>query len=116
MFARLMEPRLHDSYGSRGCSPHGFVDSIAPSFGVGLSRLIRSMKIIPGSPFFHEESTIRSNTSRAGRRAVTSRECGLTRLYSSPLSTAFMNSSVSATEMLKSVSYTHLTLPTNREV
>src|SRR5512143_1717974 len=104
MFARLMEPRLHDSYGSRGCSPQGFVLSIAPIRGVGLSRLIRSMKIIPGSPFFQEESTIRSKTSRAGRRAVTSRECGLTRLYSSPLSTAFMNSSVSATEMLKLLS------------
>ena len=104
MFARLMEPRLHDSYGSKGCSPQGFVLSIAPIFGVGLSRLIRSMKIIPGSPFFQEESTIRSKTSRAARRRVTSRVWGLTRLYSSPFSTAFMNSSVSATEMLKLLS------------
>ena len=34
---RLIEPRLHDSYGSSGCSPHGFVDSILPTCGVGLS-------------------------------------------------------------------------------
>jgi len=101
MFDRLMEPRLHDSYGSSGCSPQGFVLSIAPIRGVGLSRLIRSMKMIPGSPFRHDESTICSNTFRAESLATTSREWGFTRLYSSSLSTAFMKSSVRATEMLK---------------
>ncbi len=49
--ARFIEPRLHDSYGNNGCSPHGFVLSISPISGVGLSSFMRSMKIIPGSPF-----------------------------------------------------------------
>ena len=57
---RLTEPRLHASYGSSGCSPHGFVDSISPSAGVGLSRFIRSMKMMPGSPVAHAISTMRS--------------------------------------------------------
>src|SRR6185437_2135286 len=27
-FARLIEPKLHDSYGYRDCSPHGLVDVV----------------------------------------------------------------------------------------
>jgi len=37
--------------------------SILPNLGVGLSRLIRSIKIIPGSPFLCACLTIKSNTS-----------------------------------------------------
>jgi len=36
------------------------VDSMSPSSGVGLSRFIRSMKMMPGSPVAHAISTIRS--------------------------------------------------------
>ena len=43
----------------------GLVLSISPRCGVGLSRLIRSMKMIPGSPFLQAMSTIMSNTLRA---------------------------------------------------
>jgi hypothetical protein len=57
-FERLTEPRLHASYGSSGCSPQGFVDSISPRCGVGLSRLMRSMKMMPGSPVAHAIWTI----------------------------------------------------------
>ena len=48
--ARLMDPRLQASMGRRGCSPQGLVLSMFPRPGVGLSRLIRSKKTIPGSP------------------------------------------------------------------
>ena len=98
---RLSEPRLQDSYGSNGCSPQGLVASICPRFSVGLSRLMRSMKTIPGSPFRQALATIRSKMCRARRRAVTSPLRGFTRSYSSSFSTARMNSSVTATEMLK---------------
>ena len=63
--ARLSEPRLQDSYGRSGCSPHGLVASIAPRFGVGLSRLMRSRKTMPGSPFCQALATIRSKMWRA---------------------------------------------------
>ena len=43
-----MLPRLQDSYGSSGCSPQGLVASMRPSCGVGLCRLISSMKIDAG--------------------------------------------------------------------
>src|SRR4030043_1626347 len=52
-FERFMLPRLQDSNGNRGCSPHGLVDSICPICGVGLNLFIVSIKITPGSPFFH---------------------------------------------------------------
>ena len=103
IFVRFIEPRLQLSYGRRGCSPHGFVDSIAPIFGVGFDLLILSMNIMPGSPFFHALFTIMSNTSRALRCPKTFLLCGAMRSYSSSRSTLFMNSSVIATEMLKFV-------------
>ena len=53
-----MEPRLQDSHGRSGCSPQGFVLSISPTAGVGLPMFISSMKIIPGSPEDHADSTI----------------------------------------------------------
>ena len=46
----LTDPRTHASYGSRGCSPHGFVASISPRAGVGFAASIRSRKRTPGSP------------------------------------------------------------------
>src|SRR3989338_7423616 len=58
---KFIEPRLQLSYGKRGCSPHGLVDSITPTCGVGLSLFILSKNIMPGSPFFHAIFTIRSN-------------------------------------------------------
>ena len=66
-FETLREPRLHASFGSRGCSPHGLVASIWPISGVGLAglALIRSRKTIPGSPVRQAAETIRPKTSRA---------------------------------------------------
>ena len=73
-----MEPRLQLSYGSSGCSPHGLVLSISPMCGVGLSALMRSMKTMPGSPFFQASATMVLNTLRALRVCTTSPERGLT--------------------------------------
>ena len=105
MRLRLIEPRLQDSYGMSGCSPHGLVLSISPICGVGLSSLIRSMKIIPGSPFVQAMSTILSKTSAALSVEVGSEPLGLLRVYSASASTASMNSSVILTEMLKLLSF-----------
>ncbi len=65
MVARFIEPRLHDSNGKSGCSPQGFVDSIEPTWGVGLEALTRSMKTMPGSPLFQAWSTISLKRSLA---------------------------------------------------
>ena len=102
--ARLIEPRLHDSKGSRGCSPQGLVLSISPICGVGLSLLILSRKMIPGSPFRQAMFTIMSNTLRAFILDAGSLVLGLTSSYSPSSARAAMNLSVSATEMLKLVS------------
>src|SRR5579875_157172 len=61
-FARFIDPRLHDSYGYRLCSPHGFVARRGPplAFAKTLYLLIMSKKISPGSALFHAESAIRS--------------------------------------------------------
>ncbi|VVC05748.1 Uncharacterised protein [uncultured archaeon] len=60
--ARLMDPRLHDSYGYKLCSPHGFVArSGAPrAFANTLYLLIISKKINPGSALFHADNAIKS--------------------------------------------------------
>ena len=60
MFERFIEPKLADSYGSKGCSPHESVDSNMPIEGVGLSLFILSRKIIPGSPVLLDVSHINS--------------------------------------------------------
>ncbi len=66
-----------------------------------LSRLIRSMKTIPGSPDFHALVTSSSNSIRAFSLRATVLLCGLIKSNSSSFSTASMNFSVSATEILK---------------
>src|SRR5208283_3384962 len=81
ILARLIEPKLQDSYCNRGCSPHGLVDSISPRAGVGLEALILSKKTIPGSPFFHAWFTIVSKTVLALRVLLTFRVLGFTRSY-----------------------------------
>src|SRR2546423_15472684 len=59
-FARLIDPRLHDSYGYNDCSPHGFVARNGPPFALmhGLYLLILSKKITPGSELFHALNAI----------------------------------------------------------
>ncbi len=81
----------------------GLVLSISPIFFKTLYSFILSMNIIPGSPFFHAISTISPNTSLASRYCATLPSWGFTRAYSSPASTALINPSVTATEILKFV-------------
>src|SRR3954469_19979810 len=61
-FARLIEPRLHDSYGYNDCSPHGLVARKGPplAFMQGLNLFILSKKITPGSALFHALKAIKS--------------------------------------------------------
>ena len=68
-FARLIDPKLHDSFGSNGCSPQGFVAVIRPTCDTGLRRFTSSRKIMPGSPLFQAPLTILSNTVRASSRS-----------------------------------------------
>ncbi len=97
------EPRLHTSYGSRGCSPHGLVASYDPMRGTGLYRLASSTKNTPGSPFRHAPYTILSNTARASSCPTGFPLRGFRRSYGSSRFNAAMKSSVTATEMLKFV-------------
>ncbi len=65
---------------------------------------MRSMKTMPGSPFFHARVTMVLKTLRALSFFTVSPERGLTSAYSASCSTARMNASVTATEMLKLLS------------
>ena len=98
---RLIEPRLHDSYASNGCSPQGFVASIGLICAVALCLFISSMNISPGSPHFHAFDTIRSNILRASSLRTALPVRGFISSYSLPSLTFRMNSSVTATERLK---------------
>ena len=75
--------------------------SISPRWLTGLFLLISSMKITPGSPFFHAFAMMRSKTIRAGSFFTTTFVRGLYSSYSSPFSRASINLSVTATDMLK---------------
>ena len=96
-----MLPRLQLSWGRRGCSPQGLVASIRPSFGVGLCWFIVSRKIMPGSPFFQAIIIRRFHIALAFSVSIFWRFRGLIRSKSLSSSTAFINLSVAATEMLK---------------
>ncbi len=97
------EPKLHASYGNSICSPQGLVASYTPTLGVGLKSLSRSMKIIPGSPVFHADSTMRSKTSRARSFPLICWVRGFISSYSPSCFRAAINASVTATEILKLV-------------
>src|SRR3989338_3566171 len=98
-----MLPRLQDSYGSNGCSPQLSVDSIFPSFGIGLDLFIVSMKMTPGSPLSHACSHTILKILLALSFFTSFPVLGFMSLYSLSFFTHFMNSSVIATETLKFV-------------
>ena len=104
-FDTSIEPRTHASKGNNGCSPHGLVDTIVPTWGVGLALFIVSMKMIPGSPVSHALSTISSNTVSALIFPAVSPLLGFMRLYVLWDVNASMKASVTATEMLKFVNW-----------
>src|SRR3990170_6870421 len=56
----------------------GLVDSILPTFGVGLCLLISSMNTTPGSPLAHADLAMRFQTSFAFKRLTFSLFLGLT--------------------------------------
>jgi hypothetical protein len=100
-FPRLIEPSTHDSYGSSGCSPHGFVVSITPSDGVGLWRLISSTNSSPGSPVAHAAPTMPLNNAAGSTVRATRPLRGLRSGNGVPASSAAKNSSLTPTERLK---------------
>ena len=101
ILARFIDPSIHASFGRRGCSPQGFVDSIIPKRGVGLSLFILSINISPGSPVSHADCIICSNTSPAFFVLTTLPVLGLSNSYSPSLSRASIKVSVIATDILK---------------
>ncbi|GIS30588.1 MAG: hypothetical protein Ct9H90mP2_09710 [Dehalococcoidia bacterium] len=50
-FPTSIEPKLHDSFGSKGCSPHGFVAVILPTCQTRAIPISLRLKNHPGSPF-----------------------------------------------------------------
>src|SRR5581483_9499237 len=105
-FARLIEPRLHDSYGYNDCSPHGFVARSGPPLASmhGLYLLMLSKNMIPGSALFHAESAIRSISCCASICLIGSWVRGFLNVYlwfPSLLTSAFQKSSQMPTETLK---------------
>ena len=98
---RSTEFRLHDSYGKRGTSPHGFVASNTPKLGVGLSSCNRSKNAKPGSPVAHACSAIKSKISRAFTVRQVSPLRGLMRSQSLFACTASINLFDTPTEILK---------------
>ena len=68
--ARLIDPRVQDSYGSKGCSAQGFVASMRPICGVGFRSFIVSRNRTPGSPVLQAAPTRRSKTAAAFRLAT----------------------------------------------
>src|SRR5690242_21586347 len=82
-FARLIEPKLHDSYGYRDCSPHGLVARSGPPFALahGLYLFILSKKITPGSALFHALSAIKSINWCESICFIDSRVLGLRKVY-----------------------------------
>src|ERR671922_256912 len=105
-FARLIEPRLHDSYGYKLCSPHGFVARSGPCLALmhGLYLLMLSKNITPGSALFHALSAIRSISCCASICLTGSRVRGLRSAYlwlPSLLTSTFQKSSQMPTLTLK---------------
>ncbi len=76
---------------------------MSPTFGVGLSLLILSMNISPGSPVSHALSTISLKISRAFSFPTTLLLLGFTSSYSPLFLRAPINASVTETEILKFV-------------
>ncbi|KWT93238.1 hypothetical protein ASN18_0321 [Candidatus Magnetominusculus xianensis] len=107
---RFIEPRLQDSKGRSGCSPHGFVASILPTSGVGFDSFILSMNMMPGSPFSHACFTIKSNTYAASSLPVPVPPRGFISSYSEFELTASINFVVSAADILKLFSFVLLDL------
>ena len=99
-FSRLSEARLHEELSSDMYSEHGLDAVIRPVSGLVCQSLMTSSYWMPGSAHSHAASAILLNSSRASTSSMTSPVSRARSPNSVPSSTAFMNSSLTRTELL----------------
>src|SRR6476469_9866939 len=99
-FSRLSEARLHDELSSDMYSEHGLLAVIRPVSGLVCQALIVSSYWMPGSAHSQAALAILSHSSRASTVSMTELSRRERSPNSAPSSTAFMNSSLTRTELL----------------
>src|SRR6478752_4132038 len=99
-FSRLSEARLHELLSSDMYSEHGFDAVMRPVSGLVCHALIVSSYWMPGSAHSHAALAILPKSSRASTVSMTEPSWRARRPNSVPSSTAFMNSSLTRTELL----------------
>src|SRR6476469_3214022 len=99
-FSRLSEARLHELLSSDMYSEHGLDAVMRPVSVVVCSSLIVSSYWMPGSAHSHAALAILPKSSRASTVSMTEPSERERRPNSVPSSTAFMNSSLTRTELL----------------
>src|SRR6478752_6827294 len=99
-FSRLREARLHEELSSDMYSEHGLDAVMRPVSGLVCQALIVSSYWMPGSAHSHAALAILPKSSRASTVSMTEPSLRERSPNSVPSSTAFMNSSLTRTELL----------------
>src|SRR6476646_8115540 len=99
-FSRFSEARLHEELSSDMYSEHGLEAVMRPVSGLVCHALIVSSYWMPGSAHSHAALAILPKSSRASTVSMTEPSERERRPNSVPSSTAFMNSSLTRTELL----------------
>src|SRR6478752_4715780 len=99
-FSRLSEARLHEELSSDMYSEHGLDAVMRPVSGLVCHALIVSSYWMPGSAHSHAALAILPKSSRASTVSMTEPSLRERSPNSVPSSTAFMNSSLTRTELL----------------
>src|SRR5690349_13859733 len=99
-FSRFSEARLHEELSSDMYSEHGLDAVIRPVSGLVCHALIVSSYWMPGSAHSHAALAILPKSSRASTVSMTEPSLRERSPNSVPSSTAFMNSSLTRTELL----------------
>src|SRR6476619_4828988 len=99
-FSRLSEARLHEELSSDMYSEHGLEAVMRPVSGLVCHALIVSSYWMPGSAHSQAALAILPKSSRASTVSMTEPSLRERRPNSVPSSTAFMNSSLTRTELL----------------
>src|SRR3954471_18756192 len=99
-FSRFSDARLHEELSRDMYSEHGLDAVIRPVSGLVCQSLMMSSYWMPGSGHSQAASAILRNSSRASTVSMTSPVLRARSPNSVPSSTAFMNSSLTRTELL----------------
>ena len=99
-FIKLREAKLHDELSSDMYSEQGLDALMRPVSGLVCQSLIVSSYWMPGSAHAHAASASLRNKALASTDSITSPEARATRPNCSPFSYAFMNLSLTRTELL----------------